>query len=409
MKNHHTPSKNRRQFLKTGLITGAMLPLLSNPIRSAGSKPLSQSMVLNKKASHPLKILILGGTSFLGPHQIKYALDRGHSISIFTRGKTKPTIHKKYFKEVEHLIGDRVDNLDALRGRTWDAVIDNSGRQEKWTKDSAELLVDKVNLYLYTSSTGVYYPYLQPDIQEDRKLVQEVPKGINDYQKMEYDYGVMKTRSEHAARKVYGDRTIIVRPTYMMGPGDRTDRFIYWPVRISRGGEVLVPGKPEDPVQYIDIRDVAAFMIRLIENRTTGTFNAVGPASSTHMPAFVYGVHAAFSSNVSFIPIPDYAFLEKQNISYIVPWIVPTGNNACSALVSNKRAIANGLTFTPLAASVRDIYDWWHSDAVTEDRRIKLISDKDSIISREEKIIALWRKSQSKKSFKKPVVEVEKN
>ncbi|GJM32606.1 MAG: hypothetical protein DHS20C18_16070 [Saprospiraceae bacterium] len=360
-----------------------------------GNSLLSDRVTPEKKAAHPLKILILGGTSFLGPHQIAYAMNRGHQITTFTRGKTEPTIYKKLFKEVEELIGDREDNLEALKGRKWDAVIDNSGRREKWTKDTAELLKDNVDLYLYTSSTGVYYPYLGSNIKEDTKLVLEVPDGINDYQKMEYGYGVMKTRSENVAKKIFGDdRTIIVRPTYMMGPADRTDRFSYWPVRLSRGGEVLVPGKNEDPVQYIDVRDVAGYMIRLIENRKSSTSNAVGPASATGMQAFVHGVHAAFSSPVSFVSIPNYQFLEEHDITDIIPWIAPIGENVGSALVNNERAIANGLTFTPLAKSVMDIYDWWHSDAVTEERRIKMVEGKDSIMRKEKDILATWKKQK---------------
>ncbi|MCB0594068.1 MAG: hypothetical protein KDD28_08250, partial [Phaeodactylibacter sp.] len=139
-------------------------------------------------------------------------------------------------------------------------------------------------------------------------------------------------------------------------------------------------------------RDVAAWMIRLIESRTTGTFNAVGPASPTGMHAFVYGAHAAFSSAVSFVMIPDYEFLTKHKVPYAIPWIMPTGDNAGSALVSNQLGIANGLTFTPLAESVRDIYEWWQSDAVPEERRIEMVSGEGSLMAREEEIIAAWKK-----------------
>ena len=309
--------------------------------------------------------------------------------------KTQPTVHKKLFKEVEQLIGDRQDNLEALKGRSWDAVIDNSGRRVQWTKDSAELLRDQVDLYLYTSSTGVYYPYLGADIGEETKLVLEVPENINEEQQIEYDYGVMKSNSELAAKKAFGvDRTIIVRPTYMMGPGDRTDRFTYWPIRLSRGGEVLVPGHPNDPVQYLDVRDVAQWMIRLIEQRKTGTYNAVGPASPTGMMAFIHGAHAAFSSPVSYVNIADYEFLMKHNVPYAVPWIMPTGNNVGTALISNKHSILNGLIFTPLAQSCRDIYEWWNSDVITEERRQKMTNGEKSLMAREAKIIEAWKNTK---------------
>lgn len=374
--------KTRREFLSSGLKAGAMMPLIGTNIFPFNIQ----------KTNHPLKILILGGTSFLGPHQIAYAINRGHSITTFTRGKTTPTIHEKLFSQVEQLIGDRENNLEALKGRKWDAVIDNSGQRVHWTKATAELLQDNVNLYLYTSSTGVYYPYLGSDIKEDTNLVLEMPEVMDEIQKMEYGYGVMKANSEIEVLKGFGEkRSIIVRPTYMMGPGDRTDRFTYWPVRLSRGGEVMVPGKKEDPVQYIDVRDVANWMIRLIENQTTGTFNAVGPSSATQLQAFIYGAHAAFSSPASFEFIPDYKFLKSKDVFYAVPWIMPEGNDYGSARANNQKAIANGLSFTPLADSVRDIFAWWNSDAVGEERRKKMVSGEGALMAKEQEILKAWK------------------
>lgn len=382
------PNSSRRSFLRTSLQVSAWAAFAGHPLLAR-----SESLFTIPPALHPLRILILGGTSFLGPQQIAYALGRGHQISTFTRGKTVPSVHQSLFKQVEQLIGDRNDNLEALKGRKWDAVIDNSGQKAVWTRDTAQLLRNQVDLYLYTSSTGVYYPYLGSDIGEETELVQEVPENINEEQALEYGYGVMKTHSEIEARNAFGaDRTIVVRPTYMMGPGDRTDRFTYWPVRLAKGGEIMVPGKPSDPVQYIDVRDVACWMIRLIEQRAAGTYNAVGPASATHMQQFVYGAHAAFSSAASFVSIPDYDFLTIQNVPYLVPWIMPTGENAGSALVRNQLGIQHGLTFTPLAQSVRDIYEWWNSGEVSEDRRNQLESDPESVMAREAAILKAWKK-----------------
>jgi len=388
-------TKSRREFLNTGAKVGVAMSVLGYPALGSARVFWPESAPLARRAPEPLRILILGGTSFLGPHQIAYALNRGHSISIFTRGRTQPTVHQDLFKNVEHLIGDREDNLEALRGHTWDAVIDNSGSRAAWTHDSAQLLRDSADLYLYTSSTGVYYPYLGSDIGEETELVLEVPDGIDDEQKMEYGFGVMKSNSEIEARREFGaDRTITVRPTYMMGPADRTDRFTYWPVRLGRGGEIMVPGKGNDPVQYVDVRDVANWMIRLIESRTVGTFNAVGPASATGMHAFVYGAHAAFSSAASFVMIPDYEFLQEHGVGYSIPWIRPTGDNFGSARVNNQLGIANGLTFRPLADSVRDIHEWWHSDAVPQERRDRMESGPRSLMAREAAIIAAWRARQ---------------
>ena len=381
---------NRREFLTTGIKVAATTSILGIPNLASGYASI-EMMKSVEPEPNPLKILILGGTSFLGPHQIAYAMSKGHSITTFTRGRTKPTIHRDLFKEVEPLIGDRENNLEALKGRKWDAVIDNSGRKVEWTRDTAELLKDNVGIYLYTSSTGVYYPYLGSDIKEDTKLVTEVPTEMTEYQKIEYEYGVMKTNSEIEAKKAFGDdNTIVVRPTYMMGPADRTDRFTYWPIRVAKGGEILVPGKSDDPVQYIDVRDVAGFMIRLIEKRKAGIFNAVGPASTTGMHAFVYGVHSAFSSKADFVSIDDYEFLKQNNLLWAIPWIMPEGDNYGSARASNEHSVSNGLSFRPLAESCIDIHNWWYSDAVEEDRRMKMTSDSNSLFVREPDIIKAW-------------------
>ena len=388
-------TKSRREFLNSGIKAGAVVSALGSPALASARALRLDPAPSTQMAPHPLRILILGGTSFLGPHQIAYALNRGHTISIFTRGQTQPTVHQDLFKDVEHLVGDREDNLEALRGRSWEAVIDNSGSRAHWTRDSAKLLHDSADLYLYTSSTGVYYPYLGSDIGEGTDLVLEVPAGIDDEQKMEYGFGVMKANSEIEARREFGaERTITVRPTYMMGPADRTDRFTYWPVRLGRGGAILVPGKGNDPVQYIDVRDVAEWMIRLIESSNIGTFNAVGPASATGMHAFVYGAHAAFSSAASFVMIPDYEFLQEHGVGHSIPWIRPTGDNFGSARVNNQLAIANGLTFRPLADSVRDIHEWWYSDAVARERRERMESGPRSLMAREAAIIAAWKARQ---------------
>ena len=385
-------SKSRREFLNASIRAGVAMSALAHPgLATALALPSGPSTPV-RSAPGALSILILGGTSFIGPHVIAYAMNRGHSVTTFTRGRTKPPVHAALFEDVEQLIGDRENDLEALRGRTWDVVIDNSGRRVEWTERSAQLLRDNVDLYLYTSSTGVYYPYLGSDIDERTELVLEVPGGLDKEQALEYGYGVMKANSELAARSAFGDeRSIVVRPTYIMGPGDRTDRFTYWPVRLSRGGEVLVPGRSADPVQYVDVRDVAGWMIRLIEDRVVGTFNVVGPSSATGMHAFVHGAHAAFSSPASFVMIPDYDFLTQHRVGFAIPWIMPIGNNAGSALASTRLAVQNGLTFTPLAESVRDIHEWWHSAAVAEDRRVNMVSGQRSLMAREAAIIAAWK------------------
>ena len=375
----------RREFLTAAAAVGLA------GLAGTGAAPRVVRSPTDLPRAGSLRILILGGTGFLGPHQIAYALERGHSVTTFTRGRTTPSVHAEVFSQVEQLIGDRAGDLSALRSGRWDAVIDNSGREAAWTRASATALRDRADLYVYTSSTGVYYPYRGRDIREDTELVRDVPPGIDDVQAIEYGYGVMKANSEREARSAFGeDRVIVVRPTYIMGPGDGTDRFTYWPVRLARGGDVLVPGRPDDPVQYIDVRDVAGWMIRLIEEGRSDTLNAVGPASATGMHRFVHGAHAAFSSAASFVAVDDYAFLSEHGVLDAVPWIMPVGDNVGSALVSNERAVARGLTFTPLAESVLDTYEWFTSESVPDARRVRLVSGDASLMAREPAILAAW-------------------
>ncbi|NNK64203.1 MAG: NAD-dependent epimerase/dehydratase family protein [Gemmatimonadetes bacterium] len=388
---------NRRQFVSTAAaaVGAAALGtprLLSSAPHPAHVEPSDVRAPTAREPSRALSILILGGTSFIGPHQIAYALERGHSVTTFTRGQTRPTVHADLFDQVESLIGDRESDLSALEGRTWDAVIDNSGRRVEWTEATARLLVDAADRYLYTSSTGVYYPYRTAGVDESAPVVLEWPEGLDREREGSYAFGIMKANSERVAREVFGeDRTVVVRPTYIWGPADRTDRFAHWPVRLERGGEVLVPGKADDPVQWIDVRDVAEWSIRLLEDGTTGTFNAVGPAARTGMLRFVHGAHAAFGSAVDFVQVDDYDFLQEQRLTVALPWILPLDEHYASARIANARAIEAGMTFRPLATTIRDVFEWWHSDAVAEERRKRLLADERSLIVREPDLLAAWR------------------
>ena len=375
-------SKSRRDFIKKSIAAGIAIPILGSSI-----------LACQTEKSKKLRILILGGTSFLGPHQIAYALKRGHSVSIFTRGKTKSTVHQKLFDKVEHLIGDRNDNLTALEKGEWDVVIDNSGRNVQWTTDTAELLKDRAKLYMYTSSTGVYYPYLGDNITEETVTLTKEPETLeNENEKLEYWYGVMKTNSENAAIKAFGkDRTIIARPTYMFGPGDKTNRFIHWPVRLAKGGDVLVPGKKEDLVQYADVRDVAEFMIRLAENKSTGKFNIAGPAEQQTMFHFVNEAKDTFNVDTNLVAIDDYDFLEKNGVYYLVPWIPPIGKNYGSSRTANKKAIAAGLTFRDLKTSIQEMHDWWYSDAITQEQRDKFEKNPKGVLMNEQEILTKWK------------------
>ncbi|MFY0631026.1 MAG: NAD-dependent epimerase/dehydratase family protein [Flavobacteriaceae bacterium] len=375
-------SNSRRSFIKKSALLTAALPFAGSLLSSCVTE-----------SSKKLKILILGGTSFLGPHQIAYAIARGHSISTFTRGKTKSTIHKDLFDQVEQLVGDREDNLTALENRSWDVVIDNSGRKTEWTKKTAELLKEDSGIYLYISSTGVHFPYMTAGLNEESEVALSVPENLPvPYMKGSYDYGVMKATSELAAEKAFGkDRTIVVRPTYMFGPGDLTNRFIHWPIRLAKGGEILVPGRKEDPVQYLDVRDVAEWCIRLAEQKAAGTYAAVGPAEVETMQDFVKNAKTTFDVENELVFVDDYKFLEENGVYYIVPWILEDEYGYGSARIDNTKAKENGLTFRDLNTSIKETHDWWYSDALTDEQRKKFTDNPRGVYAREQELLKKWK------------------
>ena len=276
MKDHmiHT----RRRFLAASAAAAgaaALTPARALAWPSPGSAPHSDA----SPTPRPLRILILGGTGFIGPHMVRYAMYRGHDVTLFNRGRTAPEL----FPGVETLIGDRDDQLDALRGGTWDAVIDNSGYVPRHVRDSAELLRDSVGRYLFTS-TGSVYNFDQDELTEDADLL-----PIDDPTSEDVDryYGPLKVLCENAVTDTYRERGTVVRLHVVAGPGDPTDRFTYWPVRIDHGGEIIAPGSQSTPVQFIDVRDLAEFMMELLERDIGGTYNAAGPAlDPTSMRSF---------------------------------------------------------------------------------------------------------------------------
>lgn len=340
-----------------------------------------------QESTRALDILILGGTSFLGPHQVHLALERGHSVSIFNRGRTEPRMYVDDFDHVERLIGDRENDLSALEGRRWDVVIDNSTRRAAWAESSVELLENAAEHYVFISSTGVYYPYLTVDVDEDGPVPMEDSRSGEDGSMA---YGVMKANGEEAARQGFGDRAIVLRPGHIAGPGDtQPGRFPYWPLRLQRGGEVLAPGRRSDPTQIIDVRDLTDFMFHLFEGGRGGTYNVVGPAAPMSIEEFLYGVRACTDAPVSWVWVDDYDFLAENRLGAFVPWLLPVGEEVGHMTVDPSRALAAGLTHRPLADLVFDVLDWWESDAVPaevrEDTRFPLTPE------REAEMIAAWR------------------
>jgi 2'-hydroxyisoflavone reductase len=270
------------------------------------------------------------------------------------------------FQHVEHLLGDRQDNLSALEGRSWDVVFDNSTSQWEWARDSAQLLKDSAERYLFVSSTGVYYPYLTTNIDESVQPLTVDDSGGRDGSA---SYGVMKTLAEAEVRKAFGDRAVIARPQHFTGPGERSDRHNYWVERMDRGGEVLAMGRRTDQVMLLDVRDLADFCVHLVETEANGTYNIAGPASPLSQEEFLHGLRFCTGASVRWTWVDDYEFLKEHRLTYIVPWILLEGANLGYTGVNTDKALARGLKHRPLAETHLDFREWWYSDAVGEDRR----------------------------------------
>jgi len=345
---------SRRSFLmRTSAAAGALL--LGRRAWADASLPVTTP------AAAPMRLLILGGTGFIGPHLVRHAIARGHHVTIFTRGRRQADLPAG----VVHLIGDRNGQLGALEGKTWDAVIDDSATDPEWVRMSTALLKGAAGQYMFTSSTGVFYPYLRRGLTE----ADPVRLAFTDPKDGSENYGVRKAQCERVTLDAFGDRGFAVRPTYIVGPGDTTDRFPYWPARLARGGETLAPGRKDDPVQIVDVRDLAAFMIKLLEDGRGGIYNAAGPRETLTISAFLEVAMRALNSTSTLTWIDDYDFLADHQIHASVPWIMLRGNNLGHTSVSNAKAIAAGLTFRPLDGTVRDTLAWWQT--VPQERRDK--------------------------------------
>jgi 2'-hydroxyisoflavone reductase len=344
---------SRRDFLKSAtgsLVFAGGFPALAVAAISTLQPPPRKS----------LELLVLGGTGFIGPHLVRHATSRGHHVTIFTRGRHDAELPA----EVVRLQGDRNGQLDALRGKRWDVVIDDSATNSDWVALSTELLKDSGG-YMFTSSTGVYYPYLE------RGLDERVPvhTDLKDPKDGSETFGVAKAKCEAQVMKVFGDRGIVVRPTYIVGPGDTSDRFPYWPVRLARGGDVLAPGHADDPMQIIDVRDLAEFMVHVAESDRRGIFNVAGPKQALVARAFYEEAAKVINPNVKYTFVDDYDFLVAHKIEEAIPWALVRGNDYGMMSVRNDKAIAAGLTFRPLATTLRDTLSWWPT--VPQTRRDK--------------------------------------
>src|SRR6266700_7320943 len=309
---------------------------------------LRSTSLFAEKSLKPLRILILGGTGFIGPYQVRYALSRGHKVTTFNRGKTHPG---ELPNEVEQLVGDRNGKLDALKGRQWAVVIDNPTTLPAWVRDAAQVLQSNVERYVFISTISVYG---EVKTGPDENAPTEKYEGADPYKETleamkaggYKTYGPLKALSEREAEKWFPGKTLIIRPGLIVGPRDETDRFTYWPVRIERGGEVLAPGSPDDPVQFIDARALAEWTIRMAENRETGIYNATGPAKPLGIGGMLDEIKAALKSKARFTWVTE-DFLTQQKVE---PWSdmpVWTGKDSGLARAKIDRALSKGLTFRP--------------------------------------------------------------
>lgn len=302
-----------------------------------------------------MRILIIGGRHFLGRHLVEAALERSHDITLFNRGKTNPDL----FPQVETIIGDREQDVNILNGRLWEAVIDTSGYVPRIVRLSADVLKENVSRYVFISSVSVYDNFRKIGINESdpvRKIQDETTEEITGE-----TYGPLKALCEQAVQDIYRlERTLIVRPGLIVGPHDPTDRFTYWPVRVARGGDVLAPEKPEAPIQIIDVRDLAEFIIRLIQNNASGIYNATGPDYELTIGRLLEVSKQVSGSDANF----RWASLDFLNQNKVEAWSdmpvwVPAGEESAGfSRVDVSKAINAGLRFRPLEETVRDTLEW---------------------------------------------------
>lgn len=341
---------SRRDFLATSSAATAAMAFAS-PLHA-----------MTRRRRQKLDLLILGGTGFLGPHVVRTAIERGHTMTLFNRGRTNPHL----FPDLEKLVGDRDpevgEGLSALEGRRWDAVIDTSAYYPRVVTASTSLLADHVRHYTIISSISVYAGFSKIGITEDD------PVGTIEDETVEQvtgqTYGPLKALCEQAAEAQMPGRVSAIRPGLIVGPGDTTDRFTYWPVRVSRGGEVLAPGSPGDPIQHIDVRDLAEFILLGIEESTTGTFNATSRKGDRTIGELLETCKSVSGSDATFT-WADAEFLEAQGVSawHNMPnWVPAEGEMAGFGSVDVSRAVAAGLTFRPLATTARDTLRWTRED-----------------------------------------------
>jgi len=365
----------RREFLGTAAAAGAALAF-GAPARAQDE---------NKQKG--MKVLVLGGTGFLGPIIVENLVAHGHTVTLFNRGLRNPHL----FPDLEKLRGDREKGeVEPLKGRAWDYAIDTPPWKPRWVTQALDVLKDSVRHYTFISSISVFAENSKPGMDESAPVAK-----TDDPKEESKNYGPLKALCEEAAEKGMPGKALVIRPGLIVGPNDPTDRFTYWPVRVERGGEVLAPGTPEDPVQIIDVRDLGEWVVKAVEDRRVGVYNATGPEKPLGMGGILETCKKVSKSDARFI-WADSDFLEEQKVaawSDMPSWVPPKGDMAGFARVNCSKAIEHGLKFRPLEDTVRATLDWWHT--LPEERRKKTKAGISA--EREAKVLAAWHERAAAK------------
>ncbi len=373
-------SITRRDFVTTTSLAGAALAL-------GGASMALASLLQDTRPSRTLNLLILGGTGFIGPHMVERALERGHTVTLFNRGKTNTHL----FPDLEKLKGNRDPDVEGglapLQGRGWDAAIDTASFYPRWVNASANLLADHVDQYVFISSISVYKDGSIHNMTENAAVgtiedetVEEITGGT---------YGPLKALCEQAAYKAMGGRTTNIRPGFIVGPRDKAvDRFSQWVMRVAKRDEIVAPGTPDDPVQYIDARDLAAFVIHSLEEKITGYFNAVGPKDRLGVGAMIDGLKQGCGSDPKVTWISNKFIAESGIEVPFVPCIPPDSEGAGYGTVSNAKAVAAGMTFRSVEDTARDTLKWIEEEE-TDKRRDRIMSIMNS--GNEDKLLKAWK------------------
>lgn len=348
---------SRREFIKAGLAGTAAVTAGLPQLANAGPE---------HNHYKALDILILGGTGFIGPHMVREALRRGHNVTLFNRGKTNNAL----FPDVETIKGDRDNGLDGLKGRKWDAVVDNSGYVPRHVQDSARLLAPRTDHYLFISSVSVYEDF-SVDLDENSPLASIDDETVEEI--TGETYGALKVLCERKAAAEYAaDKFTVIRPTYIAGPGDHTDRFSYWPLRTRKGGEMLWPGKPSDLIQIVDVRDLANFTINCLDQKISGIYNAVNSAGPYTIGDLLEDSEAVTATDVDALWISE-EFAAEQGLlerGGFPVWHPSAGEHAAGGLFSGRASVEAGCHYRAPRETIRDLLVWW--DTQSEERRSKI-------------------------------------